>query len=102
VPAWQISLPPTVIEIPFKASEEIQAAAVEEIKQLALKGYDVFSSVVEKLCDIGIEADPAKKEGMSASANICRIVYQTKKRFRISTKVFQLEEYIIVGAKQIQ
>jgi hypothetical protein len=100
VPAWQISLPPTVIEIPFKASEEIQAAAVEEIKQLALKGYDVFSSVVEKLCDIGIEADPAKKEGMSA--NICRIVYQTKKRFRISTKVFQLEEYIIVGAKQIQ
>lgn len=64
MPAWQISLPPTVIEIPFKASLEIQAAAVEEIKQLALKGYDVFSSVVEKLCDIGVEADPAKKEGM--------------------------------------
>ncbi|XP_059468321.1 1-phosphatidylinositol 3-phosphate 5-kinase isoform X2 [Neocloeon triangulifer] len=62
VQMWQISLPPTVIQIPYKASEEIQSAANEEVKQLALKGYEVFSSVVEKLCDIGIEADPAKKE----------------------------------------
>ncbi|XP_065348560.1 1-phosphatidylinositol 3-phosphate 5-kinase isoform X2 [Cloeon dipterum] len=59
---WHISLPPAVIQIPYKASEEIQSVAIEEVKQLALKGYEVFSSVIEKLCDIGIEADPAKKD----------------------------------------
>jgi hypothetical protein len=63
VPSWQMSLPPTVIQIPFKASEDIHSCVIEEVKQLALKGYEVFSSVVEKLCDIGIDADPTKKEG---------------------------------------
>lgn len=64
---WEISLPPPTIVTQCGgialSQANIQAAAIEEVKQLAWKGYEVFSTVIEKLCLFSSEAEPSKLEG---------------------------------------
>ncbi|XP_047111766.1 1-phosphatidylinositol 3-phosphate 5-kinase [Schistocerca piceifrons] len=52
---WEICLPPPVIEMSYNPQQ--QSNVIEEIKKLALKGYDVYSSILERLCSLAVDAD---------------------------------------------
>ncbi|XP_023718004.1 1-phosphatidylinositol 3-phosphate 5-kinase isoform X3 [Cryptotermes secundus] len=52
---WEVSLPPPVITTYYDPQQ--QANVIEEIKLLALKGYEVYSCILEKLCSFGTELD---------------------------------------------
>ncbi|XP_069701423.1 1-phosphatidylinositol 3-phosphate 5-kinase isoform X2 [Periplaneta americana] len=52
---WDISLPPPLIATYYDPQQ--QSNVIEEIKLLALKGYEVYSCILEKLCSLGTELD---------------------------------------------
>lgn len=52
---WEVSLPPPLITTYYDPQQ--QANVIEEIKLLALKGYEVYSCIFEKLCSFGTELD---------------------------------------------
>ncbi|XP_008558177.1 1-phosphatidylinositol 3-phosphate 5-kinase isoform X2 [Microplitis demolitor] len=52
---WEISLPPPVIHIIYDAKQHINV--IEEMKNIALKGDEVFSSIKEKLMTLQLEQD---------------------------------------------
>jgi hypothetical protein len=53
-----VSLPPPFITTYYDPQQ--QGNVIEEIKWLALKGYEVYSSILEKLCSFGTELDGEK------------------------------------------
>lgn len=52
---WEISLPPPLITINYDAKQH--ANVIEEIKGLALKGDEVFSSIREKLSSVQVDPE---------------------------------------------
>lgn len=52
---WEISLPPPMIHISYDSVQQVNV--IEEIKKLALKGYDVYSNILERLCMISSDTD---------------------------------------------
>nr|XP_034189980.1 1-phosphatidylinositol 3-phosphate 5-kinase [Osmia lignaria] len=52
---WEISLPPPLINIVYDPKQH--ADVIEEMKSIALKGDEVFSSIREKLLTLQIDAD---------------------------------------------
>jgi 1-phosphatidylinositol-3-phosphate 5-kinase len=50
-----VSLPPPVIATYYDPQQ--QTNVIEEIKLLALKGYEVYSCILEKLCSFGTDLD---------------------------------------------
>lgn len=60
---WEISLPPSqLLNGRGQAQAQAQAAA-NEVKQMAVKGCEVFSMVLEKLCALSTEAEACKQDG---------------------------------------
>ncbi|KAK7868872.1 hypothetical protein R5R35_014195 [Gryllus longicercus] len=55
VPQWEVALPPPVVTL--GAAPQQRAAVIEELKQLALRGYELFSSVLERLCALSADTD---------------------------------------------
>lgn len=51
VQLWEISLPPSLIKINYNTSS-LQSDLIDEIKTLALKGHEIFSTISEKLSTI--------------------------------------------------
>ncbi|XP_074111998.1 1-phosphatidylinositol 3-phosphate 5-kinase fab1 isoform X2 [Cotesia typhae] len=52
---WEISLPPPVIHIIYDAKQH--ANVIEEMKNIALKGDEVFSNIKDKLMTLQLEPD---------------------------------------------
>ncbi|KDR20319.1 1-phosphatidylinositol 3-phosphate 5-kinase isoform X2 [Zootermopsis nevadensis] len=52
---WEVSLPPPVIATYYDPQQ--QTNVIEEIKFLALKGYEVYSCILEKICFFGTDLD---------------------------------------------
>lgn len=50
VAVWEISLPPPIISIQFDPQHK--NAIMDELRNLAIKGHDIYSSVVERLLNL--------------------------------------------------
>ena len=56
VQLWEISLPPPLIKIIYNKAKQ-RTEMIDEIRILALKGYEIFSTVSEKLSMFQVESD---------------------------------------------
>ena len=73
---WEVSLPPPLIATYYDPQQ--QANVIEEIKLLALKGYEVYSSVLEKLCALATEIEGNKSTSSCRSETISHTTWKKK------------------------
>lgn len=56
MPLWEISLPPALVTISYNFTA-IQNELVDEIKGLALKVHEVYSTFMERLAELTLDPD---------------------------------------------
>lgn len=79
---WEISLPPSIINIIYNPTDQ-QDKLIDEIKTLALKGHEIYSTVGEKLTMV-----PSDIEGLM---NLKQILSREHVAFKQKIEEVQLK-----------
>lgn len=57
IAVWEISLPPLTLITERGPHQQYQAAILEEVKKWALNGYEVFSAILNRLCNLATNGE---------------------------------------------
>ncbi|PSN57689.1 hypothetical protein C0J52_00310 [Blattella germanica] len=96
---WEVSLPPPLITTYYDPQQ--QSNVIEEIKLLALKGYEVYSCILEKLCTFGPEVDEIQLKLTSPTLEAKKLEGEVHEKdvqqlmWRIEDSVVQLKRLIV-------
>lgn len=57
IAVWEISLPPLTLSTEHGPHQQYQAAILEEVKKWALNGYELFSAILNRLCNLAASGE---------------------------------------------